>query len=129
MKRVVIIEDQRAICDMLAELVHVTGGFEVIGTYLDGESGVEAILELKPDVVILDPPRAGLHQNVIDVLRQVNPQKIVYVSCNPATQARDLGLLSDLYEITHVQAIDMFPHTHHVENIVRIENRKPKIDN
>jgi two-component system NarL family response regulator len=69
MKRVVIIEDQRAICDMLAELVHITGGFEVIGTYLDGESGVEAILELKPDVVILDLVLPGM--SGVEVLHRI----------------------------------------------------------
>jgi len=71
-----------------------------------------------PDVVILDPPRAGLHENVIKVLLQIRPSRIVYVSCNPATQARDLQLMSEAYAITHVQAVDMFPQTHHVENVV-----------
>ena len=69
MKRVVIIEDQRAICDMLAELVHIMGGFEVVGTYLDGESGVEAILELKPDVVIVDLVLPGM--SGVEVLHKI----------------------------------------------------------
>ena len=73
----------------------------------------------KPDVIVLDPPRAGVHQDVIAALREARPGRIVYVSCNPATQARDLSLLSDLYTITDVQPVDMFPHTHHVENVVR----------
>jgi 23S rRNA (uracil1939-C5)-methyltransferase len=71
----------------------------------------------KPDVVITDPPRAGMHEDVINQLLQVRPKKIVYVSCNPATQARDIALMTDVYEVAKVQAVDMFPHTHHVENI------------
>ncbi len=77
----------------------------------------------QPNVIITDPPRAGMHQNVIDVLNRVKAQKIVYVSCNPATQARDLALLDENYCITKVQPIDMFPHTHHVENVVLLELR------
>lgn len=74
----------------------------------------------KPDVIILDPPRAGVHEDVIVAIRSAAPERIVYVSCNPATQARDLALLADLYTIEAVQAVDMFPHTHHVENVVRL---------
>lgn len=74
-----------------------------------------------PDTVILDPPRAGVHENVINVLKKVSPRKIVYVSCNPATQARDVQMLSDLYKVVKIQPVDMFPQTHHVENIVLME--------
>lgn len=74
----------------------------------------------KPDVIIIDPPRAGVHEDVIAALRLAAPRRIVYVSCNPATQARDLAMLSDLYTVEKVQAVDMFPHTHHVENVVRL---------
>ena len=74
----------------------------------------------KPDVIILDPPRAGVHEDVISAIRLAAPQHIVYVSCNPSTQARDLSLLSDLYTMEAVQPVDMFPHTHHVENVVRL---------
>lgn len=74
----------------------------------------------KPDVVILDPPRAGVHEDVITAIREARPNRIVYVSCNPATQARDLSLLADLYTVTDVQPVDMFPHTHHVENVVKL---------
>ena len=77
----------------------------------------------QPDVVITDPPRAGMHQNVIDLLLKVAPKKIVYVSCNPATQARDINLLSEKYCVKKVQPVDMFPHTHHVENVVLLELR------
>jgi 23S rRNA (uracil1939-C5)-methyltransferase len=74
-----------------------------------------------PDVIILDPPRAGVHQDVIESVKLAQPKKIVYVSCNPATQARDIFLLGDGYKVTRVQPVDMFPHTHHVENVVLIE--------
>ncbi|WP_394348135.1 23S rRNA (uracil(1939)-C(5))-methyltransferase RlmD [Pontibacter mangrovi] len=72
----------------------------------------------RPDVVITDPPRAGMHEDVVQKLLQVHPNRIVYVSCNPATQARDVEWLSEKYEVTRVQPVDMFPQTHHVENIV-----------
>jgi 23S rRNA (uracil1939-C5)-methyltransferase len=77
----------------------------------------------RPDVVITDPPRAGMHTDVIDVIVQAAPRRIVYVSCNPATQARDLQLLDAAYRVTAVQPVDMFPHTHHVENVVLLEQR------
>ena len=72
-----------------------------------------------PDVVILDPPRAGIHPDVAEILLQILPQRLIYVSCNPATQARDLALLATHYAIEQVQPVDMFPHTHHVENVVK----------
>jgi 23S rRNA (uracil1939-C5)-methyltransferase len=75
----------------------------------------------KPDVVITDPPRTGMHEKVVKCLLQIEASKIVYVSCNPATQARDLQLLSNKYKITKVQPVDMFPQTHHVENVVLLE--------
>ena len=71
-----------------------------------------------PDVIITDPPRAGMHEEVVMVIARAAPEKIVYVSCNPATQARDIFLLSGDYNVTRVQPVDMFPHTHHVENVV-----------
>ena len=75
----------------------------------------------RPDVIITDPPRAGMHQDVIDVILFAEPKRIVYVSCNPATQARDLQLLDVKYKVAAVQPVDMFPHTHHVENVVLLE--------
>ena len=75
----------------------------------------------QPNVVITDPPRAGMHQNVVEVLLELAAPKIVYVSCNAATQARDLQLLDAKYKVTKVQPVDMFPHTHHVENVVLLE--------
>jgi len=76
-----------------------------------------------PDVIITDPPRAGMHEDVIDAILFANPERIVYVSCNPATQARDLNLLDGKYKVTAIQPVDMFPHTHHVENVVLLERK------
>ncbi len=78
----------------------------------------------KPDVVVIDPPRAGCHQTLIEKLLETESPKIVYVSCNPATQARDLQLLSAKYDMIKSQAVDMFPHTHHVENVVLLHLKK-----
>lgn len=77
----------------------------------------------RPDVIITDPPRAGMHTDVIDTILFAAPQRIVYVSCNPATQARDLQLLDKDYKVMAVQPVDMFPQTHHVENVVLLERR------
>ncbi len=76
-----------------------------------------------PDVIILDPPRAGVDEPVLEVILRANPERIVYVSCNPATQARDLALLDRQYRVEAVQPVDMFPHTHHVENVVKLIRR------
>jgi 23S rRNA (uracil1939-C5)-methyltransferase len=75
----------------------------------------------KPGVVVCDPPRAGMHADVISRLMEMRPERIVYVSCNPASQARDIALMIDFYKVVAVQPVDMFPHTHHVENIVKLE--------
>lgn len=77
----------------------------------------------RPDVIILDPPRAGVDEPVIEVILRAAPERIVYVSCNPATQARDLALLDTAYRVEAVQPVDMFPHTHHVENVVKLTRR------
>ena len=74
----------------------------------------------RPDVIITDPPRAGMHEDVVNVILNAAPKRIVYVSCNPATQARDLALLDAKYKVTKVQPVDMFPHTQHVENVVQL---------
>lgn len=76
-----------------------------------------------PDVMIIDPPRAGMHEDVVNVILNAAPKRIVYVSCNPATQARDLALLDVKYRVREVQPVDMFPHTHHVENVVSLDLR------
>jgi 23S rRNA (uracil1939-C5)-methyltransferase len=77
----------------------------------------------RPDTIITDPPRAGMHEDVSRMLLKASPEKIVYVSCNPATQARDLKILAESYDIAAVQPVDMFPHTMHVENVVRLVKR------
>jgi len=77
----------------------------------------------KPDVVILDPPRAGIHKNVVEQLLKLGTERIVYVSCNPATQARDVALLNEQYEITKIQPVDLFPHTYHIENVIQLTKR------
>jgi 23S rRNA (uracil-5-)-methyltransferase rumA len=77
----------------------------------------------RPDIMIIDPPRAGMHENVVKVIMDAAPEVIVYVSCNPATQARDIALLDPLFEVERVRPVDMFPQTHHVENVVRLRLR------
>ena len=76
-----------------------------------------------PDVIVLDPSRAGVHPKVIEALALTTAKKVIYVSCNPASQARDLALMQDHYKITAIQPVDMFPHTHHVENVVKLEKK------
>ena len=77
----------------------------------------------QPDVIITDPPRAGMHPDVVDTILRAYPDRIVYVSCNPATQARDLQLMDEKYKVAAVQPVDMFPHTPHVENVVLLVKR------
>jgi len=77
-----------------------------------------------PDIVITDPPRAGMHEDVVNNIRKAAPQRIVYISCNPSTQARDMALFSSEYNVTKVQPVDMFPQTHHVENVVCLERKR-----
>ncbi|MBK7258895.1 MAG: 23S rRNA (uracil(1939)-C(5))-methyltransferase RlmD [Ignavibacteriae bacterium] len=107
-----------------AETHGVTNCRFVLGDLKDRvlDRGVEAELHVKPDVVICDPPRAGMHPGVVASIRALAPARIVYVSCNPATQARDLKLLCDegLYDLRESQPVDMFPHTNHVENVASL---------
>jgi 23S rRNA (uracil1939-C5)-methyltransferase len=79
-----------------------------------------------PDVIIIDPPRAGMHPDAPDIIRQFSPEEIIYVSCNPATLARDLVILcgENEYTLTDITPIDMFPHTHHIETVIRLEKNK-----
>ncbi|HKX85331.1 MAG TPA: 23S rRNA (uracil(1939)-C(5))-methyltransferase RlmD, partial [Flavobacterium sp.] len=76
-----------------------------------------------PDVIITDPPRDGMHADVVKQILSIAPEKVVYVSCNSATQARDLALMDEMYKVTRVRPVDMFPQTHHVENVVLLEKR------
>ena len=77
----------------------------------------------KPDVMIIDPPRVGMHKDVVKQILDMAPSKIIYVSCNPATMARDLGIIKDNYKILEVQPVDMFPHTYHIESVARLERK------
>ncbi|MEO8236279.1 MAG: 23S rRNA (uracil(1939)-C(5))-methyltransferase RlmD [Flavobacterium sp.] len=77
-----------------------------------------------PDVIITDPPRDGMHADVVKQILTIAPEKVVYVSCNSATQARDLALMDEMYKVTRIRPVDMFPQTHHVENVVLLEKRK-----
>jgi 23S rRNA (uracil1939-C5)-methyltransferase len=79
--------------------------------------------EGRPDVIITDPPRAGMHEGLVNKILEISAPTVVYVSCNPATQARDLRLMDAKYAVTKVQPVDMFPHTHHIENIVQLKLR------
>jgi 23S rRNA (uracil1939-C5)-methyltransferase len=78
----------------------------------------------KPDIIITDPPRAGMHEDVVKQIINAAPGKVIYISCNPSTQARDISLMSEYYVVTRVQPVDMFPHTHHVENVILLEKKK-----
>jgi 23S rRNA (uracil1939-C5)-methyltransferase len=80
----------------------------------------------KPDVIITDPPRAGMHEDLVKKIIDMEAPIVVYVSCNPATQARDLSLMNEKYVVTAVQPVDMFPHTHHIENVVQLKLRAPE---
>jgi 23S rRNA (uracil1939-C5)-methyltransferase len=75
----------------------------------------------RPDVIITDPPRAGMHTKLVQKILEIAAPIVVYVSCNPATQGRDLNLLGEKYEVTKVQPVDMFPQTHHMENVVQLK--------
>ena len=74
-----------------------------------------------PDVIIVDPPRAGLHAKLVEKLLEIQSPVIVYVSCNPATQARDINILNEKYSVEKIQPVDMFPHTHHIENVIQLK--------
>jgi 23S rRNA (uracil1939-C5)-methyltransferase len=76
--------------------------------------------------MIIDPPRAGMHKDVVHKILEMTPARIVYVSCNPATMARDLGLLKEGYRVLEVQPVDMFPHTYHIESVARLDKRHKK---
>ena len=93
----------------------------ISGDVIDILTNQFVMLKGHPDVVIVDPPRSGMHKKVINKLLSLKPAKIVYVSCNTATQARDINLLSDKYRISKIQPVDMFPQTHHIENIILLE--------
>lgn len=104
-----------------AELNEITNTLFFAGDIKDVLNEEFAEKHGKPHTIVLDPPRAGIHEDVAKQILKISPQKIVYVSCNAATQARDLAIMSSNYRITKVQPVDMFPHTQHVENVVKLE--------
>lgn len=106
-----------------AELNGITNTTFLAGDLKDLLTDMLVAEQGKPDVVITDPPRTGMHDHVCRQLVQMQPRRIIYVSCNPSTQARDLKIFSEAYKVTAVQPVDMFPHTGHVENIVRLDLR------
>lgn len=106
-----------------AALNHIDKARFFAGDVIDICSDAFFAQEGTPDVIVTDPPRAGMHQKLIDKLHTIAAPTLVYVSCNPATQARDLQLLDATYQVTRVQPVDMFPHTHHIENIVQLKRR------
>jgi 23S rRNA (uracil1939-C5)-methyltransferase len=109
--------DENAIFNGLDNLVFYSGDIaKVLNEDFIEKNG-------SPDVIITDPPRAGMHEKVIKQIMQISPEKVIYVSCNPATQARDIAMIDEKYKVTDIQPVDMFPHTHHVENVVRLERR------
>ena len=104
-----------------AENNGITNSFFYAGDMKDMLTGKFIEENGQPDIVVVDPPRAGIHADVAKVLLEAAPKRMVYVSCNPASQARGLAILSEKYRITAVRPVDMFPHTHHVENVVALE--------
>jgi len=125
-KRVVGIETvPEAIADAKRNAVRnqITNADFVVGDVLDILSPAFVQTYGKPDVLVTDPPRAGMHPKVISFLLELAPQRIVYVSCNPATQARDIALLKEQYRVLAIQPVDMFPHTKHVENIALLARK------
>ena len=121
--RILLADDHQITRQGLRSLLEEQEDMQVIAEADEGRTAVKLARELSPDVVIMDPPRAGVHKNVINALNAVLPQKIVYVSCNPATQARDISLLGNNYQVKRIQPVDMFPHTHHVENVILLEKK------
>ena len=119
-KTVLLVDDSATMLMSLKSTLTISG-FKVE----TAPDGVQAIAKIKsgtkPDLVITDPPRAGMHEKAVRFLLDLAAPRIVYVSCNPATQARDIQLLSEKYRVLKSQPVDMFPHTHHIENVALLE--------
>ena len=119
-----LIEDAIKDAEENAALNNINHSFFTAGDVITICNGDFFATHGKPDVVITDPPRAGMHEKLVKKLLEIAAPLIVYVSCNPATQARDLALLDEKYVVTKIQPVDMFPHTHHIENVVQLKLRK-----
>jgi len=109
-----------------AVLNHLTGTAFFAGDVIDICNDDFFATHGRPDVIITDPPRAGMHEKLVRKILEMEAPIVVYVSCNPATQARDLNLLDEKYAVTKVQPVDMFPHTHHIENVVQLKLKKDR---
>ncbi len=123
-KKIIGVEAQAAAIDDAHENAALNGidhAFFVSGDVIDVCNDDFFATHGKPDVIITDPPRAGMHTKLVEKILEMEAPVVVYVSCNPATQARDLALLDARYTVTKVQPVDMFPHTHHIENIVQLK--------
>ena len=106
-----------------AELNNIDNAVFYVGDVKDMLSSQFSDNHGAPDIIITDPPRAGMHKDIVETLLQLESPRIIYISCNPATQARDLALLKEKYEIIKMQPVDMFPHTHHIENVALLKLR------
>ena len=115
------VEDAIADAEINSEINNIKNTFFFSGDMKDVLSEQFILDNGKPDVIITDPPRAGMHEDVVKILSRSGAERIVYVSCNPSTQARDILLLSENYHVAEVQPVEMFPHTHHVENVVLLK--------
>lgn len=115
------VEDAITDAEINSELNNIKNTFFFSGDMKDVLSEQFILDNGKPDVIITDPPRAGMHEDVLKIISRSGSDRIVYVSCNPSTQARDILLLSENYHVAGVQPVDMFPHTHHVENVVLLK--------
>ncbi len=116
-----LIEDAIKDAHENAALNNINHSFFTAGDVIDVCNDAFFATHGRPDVVITDPPRAGMHEKLVNKLLEIAAPTIVYVSCNPATQARDLALLDAKYQVTKIQPVDMFPHTHHIENVVQLK--------
>ena len=118
MVSVLIVDDHAIVRQGYVRLISSDPLLSVCGEAESAEEGYSLFNGSTPDVVITDPPRAGMHADVVKRLLEMEAEKIVYVSCNAATQARDIALMKDKYEVSRIRPVDMFPHTQHVENVV-----------
>jgi 23S rRNA (uracil1939-C5)-methyltransferase len=123
-----VIEDAIKDAKENAELNHLTDTFFYAGDVIEICNDDFFKTHGQPDVVIIDPPRAGLHGKLVQKLIEIAPPKMIYVSCNVATQARDLHLLNETFEVEKLQPVDMFPHTHHIECVALLKLRNPKLN-
>ena len=116
--------DQSFMTDAVIDFIEQNNlsGVTIAGESIGGVLPITVANKI-PDIIITDPPRDGMHKKVIEQILKITPSRIIYISCNSATQARDIALMNKKYKITKIQPIDMFPQTHHVENIVVLEHR------